>query len=218
MKQLEVMHAQLLTYLGFVLACIFSTAVQSATVSDLLITEIMANPTAVSDTQGEWFELFNPTSESVDLSNIVLSDDGNNSHIISTGNSLLVTPGSYFVMARSGDASTNGGLIADYVYNSFSLGNTRDQIIFSDDAGELLRLNYDAGFVPTGGSMELIDAVMLPSNYAATTTAYGLGDLGTPGAAGSFVQPIAAVPLPGAAWLMGSGLLGLIGFGRKHLT
>ena len=41
----------------------------------------MANPTAASDSQGEWFELFNSSTESVDLSGIVLSDDGSNLHI-----------------------------------------------------------------------------------------------------------------------------------------
>jgi len=216
MKHLDLTFTQLLSGLGLVLMCIFSSVAQTATVSDLLITEIMANPTAVSDTQGEWFELFNPTSNSIDLSGILLSDDGSNGHIISTESSLLVNPGSYFVMARSNDTTSNGGFVADYVYNSFSLNNTSDQIIFSDDSGELLRLNYSAGFVPAGSSMELMDTVMLPSNYAASPTTYGLGDLGSPGTTGSFTQPLAAVPLPGALWLMGSGLLGLIGFSRRQ--
>jgi len=177
----------------------------------------MANPLAVSDTRGEWFELFNPTSESINLSGLLLSDDGSNRHTISSTTDLLIDSGSYFVMARNGDSSVNGGFTADYVYSSFSLGNSQDQIIFSDMSGELLRFDYGSGFVPSGSSMELIDAVLLPSNFAATSTTFGSGDFGTPGSAGSFIQPIgvAPIPIPGTAWLMSAGLIGLLSFIKK---
>lgn len=123
-------------------------------------------------------------------------------------------------MARNGDNNLNGGFSADYVYSGFTLGNGSDEIILSNNVGELLRFDYGAGFVPTGGSMELIDAVMLPENYAATTTTFGAGDFGTPSAAGSFIQPVALspVPVPAAIWLMSSGLLGLACFSRRAIT
>jgi len=202
-----------------ILSWAFSSFAQAATVSDLLITEIMANPKAVSDTQGEWFELFNPTAESIDLSGLVLSDDASLGQVIT---SAVIEAGSYFVMARNGDSALNGGFTADYTYSRFSLGNTRDQIIISDSSGNFLRMDYGAGFAPNGGSMELIDVVMLAENYAATTTVFGAGDFGTPGTAGSFIQPgtpdttPAPVPIPAAIWLMGSGLLGLTGFSRRR--
>jgi len=202
------------------LSWIFSSLAQAASVSDLLITEIMANPSAVSDTQGEWFELFNPTAESIDLNGMVLSDDNSLGHVIASSTGVLINPGSYFVMARNDDSILNGGFAADYTYSRFSLGNTSDQIIISHSSGDFLRFDYGSGFVPNGGSMELIDAVMLPENYAATTTVFGAGDFGTPGTAGSFIQPSAnapaPVPIPAAIWLMGSGLLGLTGFSRRH--
>lgn len=65
--------------------------------------------------------------------------------------------------------------------------------------------------------MELISDSMLAGNYAASLTAYGDGDFGTPGSAGSYafsVEP-SPVPLPGAAWLMLSGLLGLVAVQRR---
>jgi hypothetical protein len=34
---------------------------------------------------------------------------------------------------------------------------------------------------------------------------------------GTTVTPINPVPIPGAVWLLGSGLLGLVGIGRKRL-
>ncbi|MCW9047311.1 MAG: lamin tail domain-containing protein [Gammaproteobacteria bacterium] len=218
MKYFSIMHVPFLSLLCLVCACFFTSVSKAATVSDLLITEIMANPLAVSDTRGEWFELFNPTSESVNLSGLLLSDNGSNRHTISSSSDLLINSGSYFVMARNGDGSLNGGFTADYVYSSFSLGNSQDQIIFSDMSGELLRFDYGADFVPSGGSMELIDAVLLPSNFAATSTTFGSGDFGTPGSAGSFIQPtgVTSVPIPGAAWLMSTCLIGLVSFMRKN--
>ncbi len=192
--------------------------ISQASVSDLLITEIMADPVAVSDSNGEWFELFNPGSETVSLDGLSLHDDGSNSVLLS-GSGLSIASGSFFVLARNGDSLSNGGFSADYAYGSgFSLGNSSDEIVFSDASGELLRFNYGSGFVGSGVSMELISDSMLSSNYAASLTAYGDGDFGTPGSAGSYaftVEP-SPVPLPGAAWLMISGVLGLLGIQRRR--
>ena len=213
MKHLSFLRA---LFLGTLFTCSYSANSCAASVSDLLITEIMANPSAVTDTNGEWFELFNPTNESVDLSGLILSDDGSNSHIIG---SAFIDSGSYFVMARNGDSASNGGFTADYLYSGFALNNTTDQIVFSDSSNELLRLNYDTSVIATtdrtGKSLELIDAIMSPDNYAATSTTFGDGDFGTPGTVGSFSEFASPVPVPSAAWLMGSGLLGLIGFSRR---
>ena len=189
-----------------------------AAVSDLLITEIMANPLAVGDSAGEWFELYNPTTEAVDLNGLILSDDGSNNHVISSSGSLFINPGEYFVLTNNADSSTNGGFIADYEYSSFSLGNTDDEIIFSDSMGELLRLNYLDGFDAPGRSRELLGLDMIESNYSLTDTSliYGMGDIGTPGSAGSFTP--APVPLPAAVWLFSTGLAGLIGIARRRKT
>lgn len=199
--------------LSLTLAMVATTS-HAASVSDLYISEVMANPAAVSDTAGEWFELFNPGSEMISLDGILLSDDGSNSHIIS---GVTIAPGQYFVLGRSSNIATNGGFTADYVYSNFSLNNGTDQIVLSFNSAELLRLNYSsAGFATSGRSMELTGAAMVDANYSLTGTSftYGLGDIGTPGTAGSFTP--AAVPLPAAAWLFGSGLAGLMGIGRKR--
>lgn len=202
----------------FLASSICVTSAQAASVSDLFITEIMVNPAQVSDTNGEWFELFNPTLEAINLEGMILSDDGSNSHTISTGSALLVNPGEYFVMGRNGDSASNGGYVADYTYSGFTLGNSGDQIVISDGISELLRFEYGASFDTSGVSMELIGQEMLESNYALTDSSftYGLGDIGTPGAAGSFVPSPAPVPVPAAFWLFGSGLVGLVGVGRRY--
>jgi len=217
MKYNEILLAQIL---GPILTCSTPSIAQAASVSDLLITEIMANPSAVSDANGEWFELFNPTNDSINLSGITLSDavgNSSNNHTISSNSDLWLDSGNYFVMARNGTPLSNGGLTVDYAYSNFTLGNSSDQIIFSEGSNELLRLDYEAGFVANGASMELLSESMLASNYAASITPYGDGDFGSPGAAGTYAFSVqtSAVPLPNALWLFGSGLLGCIGIMRR---
>jgi len=178
---------------------------------DLLISEVMANPSVVSDANGEWFEIFNASASAIDLNGLILSDDGVDSHTINAG-SLLIASGDYVTLGRNADSVTNGGYTADYVYsNFFLLANAGDEIVISEGIAEIARLNYLGSFVQAGVSMELNS----DGTYSAATVAYGSGDFGTPGAAG---PSLSAVPLPPAIWLFGSSLLGLIGIARKKKT
>lgn len=196
----------------------FTLNTQAASVSDLLITEIMANPMQVSDSNGEWFELFNPTSSPINLQGLTLSDDTSNEHTVSADSPLWVAAGQYFVMGKNGDAGSNGGFTADYTYNGFTLGNSGDQIVFSNGLTELLRFNYGADFDIAGQSRELIGLPMLEENFGLTNASfmYGMGDIGTPGMAGSYTP--SPVPVPAAVWLFGSGLIGLTGIARRRTT
>lgn len=204
--------------LFFLMLLLSPSISQSASVTDLLISEVMANPEAVSDSNGEWFELFNPTSEAIDLNGVTLSDLGSNSHLVSFGGSLLINPGDYFVLARSDDMSLNGGVNADYAYGSdFSLTNTEDEIILTDSLGNQLQLSFVSGFVQPGVSRELTGPGMSPAHFNLATASYGSGDLGTPGYGQyNLGSPTSPVPLPGSLWLMASGLLGLTGLKRRR--
>ena len=192
---------------GFALLGILAAAgagnAGAATVDDLLITEIMANPAALSDSRGEWFELYNPTAEIIDLRGVTLGDDGGDLHRIESD--LLVLPAHFLTLARS----DGPGFTPDYVYSDFTLANSSDEIVLSAPGGEVLRLAYGAGFAVAGQSRELSALPMAAANYTLTLAAltYGLGDIGTPGRAGALEPTLpAAVPLPGAAWLFLSAL------------
>ena len=189
----------------------FATAAPAVTVGDLLISEIMANPAAVSDSRGEWFELYNPTGEAINLHGITLGDDGGDRHRIETD--LLIMPEHFLVLARNGDTALNGGIEADYVYRDFTLGNTADEILLGDATREWLRIAYGAGFTAPGRSSELARLPMTLAAYALTpeSLVYGLGDIGTPGRAGSLAFSPAAVPLPAAIWLFAGGIAALLG-------
>lgn len=204
-----------MAFTGMALASI-STGSMAASVSTLLISEIMANPSQVSDANGEWFELYNPGTESVNLNGLLLSDAGSNQHTINSTSELLIAPGSYFVLARNGDTNSNGGLLADYIYGSgFGLNNTSDQITLTDSNGDTLSFSYSGDFVASGTSRELSSGLMTIDQYNLASSSYGLGDLGTPGT-GSYNLSPSPVPLPAAVWLLMSGLLGLGVFGKRR--
>jgi hypothetical protein len=207
-NSMELSYKIIVVRSGILLILFVSTPfAQAALISDLLITEVMADPSEVSDSKGEWFELFNPMTESVDLNQIYIKDDGSNIHQIDHGGPLLILPNQYFVLGRNESNFTNGGFTADYVYSSFALGNTGDEIVFSNDADgydELLRLDYNLSFVSAGRAREL----MTDGSYQLTSSAfiYGLGDIGTPGYSSSASSSIATIPLPPTGSLLMFGL------------
>lgn len=188
---------------------------------DLIISEVMANPAAVSDTNGEWFEVHNLTGNSLDLNGITLSDYDGDLHVVGFGGALILNPYDYLVFGKSGNTSLNGGYAADYVYSGFTLSNTADEIILSSGGVEVARLEYASGFAVSGKSRELAGTVGFPlsgADYALSVTPYGDGDLGTPGMAGdsSWTVVTQPVPVPAAVWLLGSGLVGLLGVAGRR--
>lgn len=151
---------------------------------DIVINEIMQDPDAVSDTHGEWFEVYNTTDSNIDISGCVIKDLAINNHTIT---SLNVPAQGYVVLARNGNPALNGGITPDYVYSSFILNNSSDQIILICGQIEIDRVEYDGGpnFPdPTGASMILKDPGLdnnNGANWCVSTTPFGAGDLGTPG-------------------------------------
>jgi hypothetical protein len=192
-----------------------STAVSAmALPGELVISEVMANPAAVSDTAGEWFEIFNQSTNDIDLNGLVLTDNGSNSHTVSNVDPLILASGSYFVFGRNNDTAANGGVDVDYLYSNFTLGNTNDAINLLFDGLLIDSLIYSSGssFGAAGQSSELT-----LSGFQLTDEGlvYGNGDIGTPGYAGSYAIPVASeVPLPAASWLFASALVGLLKFRR----
>ena len=164
--------------------------------SQLIITEIMPNPAAVSDSRGEWFEILNTDSIVIDLNGWTIMDQGNDTHVITT--SIEIAPGQYMVLGRNGNEAENGGYIADYIYSSFQLGNTEDEIIIIDGDDNIVdNVSYDNTFPYTSGvSMYLKNLTYnsnLDTSWAASFSAYGDGDMGTPGRAWNDTTTIAVI-------------------------
>lgn len=157
----------------------------------VVINEIMQNPDAVNDGDGEWLELYNPGASPVDIDGWTIEDAGSNSHVINNGGPLQIPAGGYLVLGNNGDSATNGGVNVAYQYSSFTLANSDDEVILLDGSGtEVDRVEYDGGpnFPdPTGASMQLDDPANdnnVGANWCeASNATYGDGDFGTPNAA-----------------------------------
>ena len=153
----------------------------------VVITEIMANPASVSDSYGEWFEIINTTDTIISLDGWTVKDNGSDMHLIQIENQdIAIDPGQFFVFARNGNLSSNGGVVSDYIYSGFSLSNTEDEIILMDSGGAVVdEVQYDSEWnFPSGISMEIHDVDSdnnLVENWFVSTISYGSGDYGTPG-------------------------------------
>jgi Ca2+-binding RTX toxin-like protein len=170
----------------------------SAQTSSLVINEIMQNPDAVFDNNGEWFELYNPSGTDIDIDGWTISDNGADSHTINNGGPLTVPAGGYLVLGNNTDTTTNGNTPVAYSYgSSFFLSNSDDELVLTDDeANEIDRVEWDGGpnFPdPTGASMTLADPTTdnnIGANWCTATTSYGDGDLGTPGLTNTCDTPV----------------------------
>ena len=105
----------------------------------VFVTEMMLNPAAVSDTAGEWFEIYNSRVDlSVDINGWTIRDQGSNLHVINNGGPLIVPPVGFLVLARNSDSALNGGVVVDYRYSGFVLSNTADEIELVDPVGTVV--------------------------------------------------------------------------------
>ena len=155
----------------------------------IIISEVMVNPSSVSDSYGEWFEIMNITDTIVDINGWAIRDMNGDEHVfISNQTSIPVMAGEFFVLARNSDLVLNGGLISDYEYDDFSLSNSVDQIILFDESGAIVdEVHYSEDWAFSSGvSMEIHNPMLdnsLINNWFSSTITYGSGDLGSPGIA-----------------------------------
>lgn len=188
-------------------------AIAGPTAGDLIISEIMSNPGAVSDTLGEWFEIYNTSVNDIDLSGLTIKDNGSNSHIVSESQQLIIQSGEYFVFGRNQDTSINGHYIANYQYSNFTLGNSSDAIILDYFGLPISSIIYNQSIFGTAGNSIEWNGYqydLTPEEYT-----YGDGDIGTPGLEGS--QPLATVvPVPASAWLLFSAMSSLLFVKKKQ--
>jgi hypothetical protein len=165
---------------------------------EILITEIMYDPSALSDTDGEWFEIYNNSDHSLGLQNLVLMRDDANSHIIMDPIELL--PGEYLVCSRTTQATDAA---SSYVYGSaISLSNTGAVLAIFNEGTEtvpgalIFAVDYGEASFPGGSGAsislnpELFNAAdaISGTSWCTSSSAYSTGDLGTPGVANDVCQ------------------------------
>ena len=159
---------------------------------EILITEFLRDPVAVSDSFGEWFEVFNSTNQPIDLEGWSLTDEGSDATVLDNGGLGIVVPArGYLVLGREVSPAFNGGALVHAEYQGFTLANGADEIVLRRPGGRLVdRVAYDsAGGWPgaPGASCELAQGRLGstwnddPVDWCTATSRMTGGDLGSPG-------------------------------------
>ncbi len=204
------MKIKLLSFLAF-------TAATTPGVAALIITEFMANPSALLDNVGEYFEVYNSGPASINVGDLTIADDGSNSIDLMMVTA-IIPPGEFFVFGNSAQSYVDYDFSGD---GTFVLANTADEIVITNTStmAEISRLNYTDGD-PFGAGISVslndisnaVGGVTQISDYISSDpgVSYSTGDAGTPGAAG-----VTVVPEPGSTLLISLAGLGLI-FRRRR--
>jgi hypothetical protein len=175
--------------------CVVAGAATPSVAGEIVVTEFM--PRSISGTDhGEWVELYNPSSKSLDLKGCILKDDSSNTHTIAS--SVVVASKGYVVLAMSSDPLKNWGLPkVDYAYgvSDFVLSNSgTDQIVVVCGGLEIDRVKFGSSQVVLATARQLdgnkLSAALnddAATNWCAATAKYGNNGtadvLGTPGTA-----------------------------------
>ncbi len=158
-------------------------AVAAASAAHLVINELMPDPTAVTDANGEWFEIFNTGGTAANLQNYSIVS-GNDAATTITA-SVNVPAGGYVVLGRVAATGTNGGVTVAYAYGTaITLANAGDWLALKNTAGTTVdSVNYTSS--TAGKSWGLKDpsiahASVGGTNWQLATSLYNSTDFGTP--------------------------------------
>lgn len=150
----------------------------------LVISELMVDPKKVSDAAGEWFELYNPGPEALDLGGCSIADGSAQLHAIEAH--VRVPPQGFVSVARSAAPG-----FVPHVTATFSLKNGADVLEIACGGVVVDRVQYDktAGFPVAAGVAMSLDARHLHADANDAGSAWCLAaemydsDLGSPGRA-----------------------------------
>ncbi len=156
---------------------------------ELVITELMVDPKAVSDARGEYVEVTNASSDPLQLLGLVLRDNGRDWCPVERP--LVLAPGGRLIFARRLDPATNGGLFPAYPCpgQGLHLNNGRDTVLLDWYGVTIDEVAYDRKTWPMepGQAMELDPACLdgalndTPDVWQGATRTLPAGDRGSPG-------------------------------------
>lgn len=151
----------------------------------VVINEVMADPSAVADDKGEWFEVHNTGSSSVSLQGWTITSNNDAAHTVS--GAVSVAAGGFAVLGNNGTKSKNGGITVNYVYGaSINLANASDWLILKNGSGVVVDSVAWASSMPAGASRGVVDPLadnrdVKGTNWSTQTTLTTKGDKATPG-------------------------------------
>jgi len=147
--------------------------IRTPAVGQVQIVEWMANPSSVSNRDGEWVEL--RIDGGVDLNGLTWSDLGKVGAPLRSENCIAPPESGYAVFARNESSEENGGLPTVQGTLDISLNNSDEAISIGVGGTVLDEISYESA---SSGVATQVDASGV---RCGATMPYGDGDLGTPG-------------------------------------
>ncbi|MBU2025554.1 MAG: lamin tail domain-containing protein [Patescibacteria group bacterium] len=171
-----------ITMVGFLLLGLGIWLIGRAGTEKVIINELMVNPGAVSDSEGEWIELHNKDEETINLLGWKIKNR-NGEHVIVED--LIIEPDDFLVLCRNKDTGKNGGIACDYQYSGLNLLNTGDEILLKSPEEEVWPAVYGQEMILEGKSLENTGDEQWQLSYNKLAS----GDYGTPGQENSQAYP-----------------------------
>jgi hypothetical protein len=156
---------------------------------DIIFSEFMIDPNEVSDSDGEWLEVYNTSAFDIDL--IGWSVEGSDGDSFTIADRTVVSSGGYAVLGTNSDTTSNGGVPVNYAYaySSFKLSNNKDDAGLYMGSSKMAKFAFNKSDIDMEKGVSLnLDPAYLGQTYAedlgywcGSTSRFGDGDLGSPG-------------------------------------
>jgi hypothetical protein len=164
------------------------SSVADLNIGDLVITEIMWDPTFVADYRGEWIEVYNASSGSLNLNGLIVTSTSNPGHTIS--GDVVVAAGARSLLNVRSSSLVNGGTNGDYTYDYSQVSLGKNDSVGLEASGvtiDSVSYGFSSHSLESGKSITLAPGILsasgndTSSNWCAGSSIYGDGDIGTPG-------------------------------------
>jgi hypothetical protein len=184
--------SEVLIALTILFLCFLKIPQVFASEGTIVVSEFMANPKAVNDSKGEWFELYNKGPEDINLKDWTI-ETRSGQHLFSQD--VLMEAGGFVVVCKNSNFEENGGIPCSYQYTGLNLANSGGEIKLNSGDFSAFILEYSAEMVEEGKSTELtnveeavLENISSPENWQFCTNEMESHDFGTPEAANSSQQ------------------------------
>lgn len=152
---------------------------------ELIITEIHRNPSASSEKFYEWFEVYNPTGDELEVNGMEIVD--NVGSAVLTAPNAFVPAGGYAVIAYTTDLASNGGVtaIAEYAASDLQLANADDIITLRAGGMVIDTVDWAMGWPGANGVAICLRAPYPSDNNVSAAWGTSVGTFGTTSDQGS---------------------------------
>lgn len=155
---------------------------------DLVITEILMNPSGAEERFREWIEVHNPTTDTISMSGVVVEDLIRSYALPGT---TAIAPGGYLVLSYEANPLANGGIMGAVSYGSadIQLNNGTETVRIRAGSSVIDEVSWSPGWPTADGVAMCLRAPYAADNSRveawgqASTTFGSTSNLGSPGVA-----------------------------------